>query len=655
MRTGWPAGLIGVFLLLMNLHAVGQTDLCDPANRSSSTIEGAFTVTAKRACVGKPVTVVNTKSGAQNIKYIYGYTADSNIASAGRAATVYTFTKAGHYKILQTGSVNGTGMIHCEEVDILPIDPVRFTVQVCSGRKVVVNITDAGQYDTYTVYWGDNTNSGAISRANLINQLSHMYGATAGTNPYVNIVGNYEAPASCSIPSSQQSALLTSATSQPIITKLTSSANAVSLQYSSTNGGLAQLEKRLPGGAWASTGQSTSTASGIFTAAADPKQVQCFRLVVQDGCGSAPQTSDEVCSLVLDAMAADKQNDLSWQPYAGAVSANQFRSYRVYRNSAPITSISTQTTGRYSDKNGIQCGIPYCYTLEANIAGTLAPVVITSAPVCVTGRNGEVPGEPRTLFADVLDNGQVRVQAVFPPTGSPGITSQYTALFSRADSPSAPFQPLSESTNNILLDQTANSSAQSYCYRVAYRNSCGLESFPSQPVCTIWLGSRTGGLDWTGDSPFWPGSIGSYTVEVVDGSEPNAPVGRSTHYDIDPNAPSPQRYRIVATNGAGGPVSHSNVFEFRRQAKLLVPDAFTPNGDGINEEFTVKGVYDEAFSLTIYGRWGDVLYHTTDKTKGWNGLVNGQPAQAGQYMYRIEVDNRAGDKTVRTGALLLVR
>ena len=132
-------------------------------------------------------------------------------------------------------------------------------------------------------------------------------------------------------------------------------------------------------------------------------------------------------------------------------------------------------------------------------------------------------------------------------------------------------------------------------------------------------------------------------------------MGTATHLDPDPNRRNPQRYRIVAADPASGLASHSNVFEYRRKFRLLVPDAFTPNGDGLNDQFTIKGAPDQGFQLTIYGRWGEVLYSTTDKNQGWTGDVNGQPAQAGQYMYRIEVGDETGGQTVRTGALLLVR
>ena len=115
-----------------------------------------------------------------------------------------------------------------------------------------------------------------------------------------------------------------------------------------------------------------------------------------------------------------------------------------------------------------------------------------------------------------------------------------------------------------------------------------------------------------------------------------------------------QKYRIIAVSGTGQ-VSYSNFFTFRRESKILVPDAFTPNGDGLNDTFSAKGIYVDQFKMTIYSRWGQVIYDTSDRTKGWDGTIDGQLAAAGQYLYRIEVQDLTGLKTVRTGTVLLIR
>lgn len=68
---------------------------------------------------------------------------------------------------------------------------------------------------------------------------------------------------------------------------------------------------------------------------------------------------------------------------------------------------------------------------------------------------------------------------------------------------------------------------------------------------------------------------------------------------------------------------------------LLVPNVFTPNGDGINDEFRVIYTSLAEFECWIYNRWGKLVFHWTDPAKGWDGTINGRPAAAGAYYYVI--------------------
>ena len=70
-----------------------------------------------------------------------------------------------------------------------------------------------------------------------------------------------------------------------------------------------------------------------------------------------------------------------------------------------------------------------------------------------------------------------------------------------------------------------------------------------------------------------------------------------------------------------------------------VPNAFTPNGDGINDEFLPLGnaIQLETYDLQIFDRWGQQLFQSTDPGKGWNGIVGGSVAPDGVYVYRAFV------------------
>ena len=71
---------------------------------------------------------------------------------------------------------------------------------------------------------------------------------------------------------------------------------------------------------------------------------------------------------------------------------------------------------------------------------------------------------------------------------------------------------------------------------------------------------------------------------------------------------------------------------------IWVPNAFTPNGDGKNDVFRALGNLGraEGFGLSVYNRWGERIFHTRDKYKGWDGWHKGSAAPLGTYLYLVE-------------------
>ena len=72
---------------------------------------------------------------------------------------------------------------------------------------------------------------------------------------------------------------------------------------------------------------------------------------------------------------------------------------------------------------------------------------------------------------------------------------------------------------------------------------------------------------------------------------------------------------------------------------IYIPNAFTPDGTGINDYFSAKGQEISEFRMMIFNRWGDLIFETNDLAKGWDGRANGgtEIAQDGVYVYKIEV------------------
>lgn len=88
---------------------------------------------------------------------------------------------------------------------------------------------------------------------------------------------------------------------------------------------------------------------------------------------------------------------------------------------------------------------------------------------------------------------------------------------------------------------------------------------------------------------------------------------------------------------------------------IYVPNVFTPNGDGINDFFMVYGNTIETMRLVIYNQWGQELFISTDRQKGWDGTFKGNQSPAGRYSYALEVKAQSGNKITKAGSFNLVR
>ena len=87
-----------------------------------------------------------------------------------------------------------------------------------------------------------------------------------------------------------------------------------------------------------------------------------------------------------------------------------------------------------------------------------------------------------------------------------------------------------------------------------------------------------------------------------------------------------------------------------------IPNAFTPNKDGINEGFRMEHKYCkiEDFVMQIFDRWGNMLFETHDENEYWDGSFKGERLAPGVFVYSIRfrfsgserIENKKGDVTL---------
>ena len=92
-----------------------------------------------------------------------------------------------------------------------------------------------------------------------------------------------------------------------------------------------------------------------------------------------------------------------------------------------------------------------------------------------------------------------------------------------------------------------------------------------------------------------------------------------------------------------------------RQARIFFPNAFTPNGDGLNDIFVYEASLLTSVRFSIFNRWGELLFFSEEIGTGWDGIYQGRAAPQGTYLYKLELEDELGNAFDRRGSFTLLR
>ena len=81
---------------------------------------------------------------------------------------------------------------------------------------------------------------------------------------------------------------------------------------------------------------------------------------------------------------------------------------------------------------------------------------------------------------------------------------------------------------------------------------------------------------------------------------------------------------------------NTDTVEVNIKGSIFTPNSFTPNNDGINDEFEIKGENIKNFELWIYNRWGENIFHTIEISDNWDGKYLGNKCKIDTYLWIIE-------------------
>ena len=124
-----------------------------------------------------------------------------------------------------------------------------------------------------------------------------------------------------------------------------------------------------------------------------------------------------------------------------------------------------------------------------------------------------------------------------------------------------------------------------------------------------------------------------------------------------PMRETPFTVKYEVTDSYGCTKSVTKPIVIYSSCTVFVPNAFTPNGDGLNDIFRVlNGVKTQNFNLKIYNRWGQPVFETKDWKQGWDGRYKGLLQTTGSFVWLMQyIDVRTNKPVERKGSVTLVR
>jgi gliding motility-associated-like protein len=115
-------------------------------------------------------------------------------------------------------------------------------------------------------------------------------------------------------------------------------------------------------------------------------------------------------------------------------------------------------------------------------------------------------------------------------------------------------------------------------------------------------------------------------------------------------------YQVVGKNDYGCADTAYARVRIDNNLPDMLPNAFSPNGDGLNDVFRIEGAtYQQLNFFKVFNRFGHLVFYTTDIAKGWEGTYQDQPCEVGTYYYQVELVYPDGKLKRVKGDVVLLR
>jgi gliding motility-associated-like protein len=378
---------------------------------------------------------------------------------------------------------------------------------------------------------------------------------------------------------------------------------------------------------------------------------------------------DILCMTLVD----DKETIIYWGDSTG-INNPYFYKYNLYRstdnfNYSILDTFIDKGIREYNDKNTPNySSINYSYFIRG--VNKCLFEGATSDTMGTFDQLKYIPDQQKLITVTVEDNKRIKV--LWPPTWEKDFAQYFLYKTTRDKNKFELIKSFLNKYDTVFYDNDVDVQTTSYCYHLIMKDTCGNIGPIGQPACSIVLKGISNPFEQTLSwLPFnyWENGTQCYNLYRRDTELPSSMVGvtnpstgkflddhlniESGKYNYIVEAKENETTEQIRSFNA---VSRSNEVELIQSPLLHVPNAFTLNEDGINDDLGVHPVFVKDYQLKIFNRWGQLIFETTNKHHQWKGEgLNNNDQQTDVYVYVVTYTGWDESSHSQRGNITLLR
>jgi gliding motility-associated-like protein len=618
--------------ILINISVFSQT----PCFITSDTI----------GCLPHTVTLQDC-SGASAFVYVY----EENGTSDTTTSNTYTYTTGGLHTITQLiGTVDGLlSLTKTDYIKTIDRPLPEYTLYACEGLDVIIYMEN-DEYEKYIISYDDGSPNDTVLPYSTTTK-TYLDNAVKT----ISVIGFYENFDCTNNESKTVKPIISLEEPQLIELALSNgSPNKTATISFSTN---ILLEYYYEEKATSSTYQiidSIQPTSNSITLTFDDiiNTPYCYRVSSFDRCGNSIQ-SKEICTIELAVTATNNQNELNWTTYAFP---SQVNTYQIIKDDNNLTNT---TTAKYTDTD-VFCGTTYCYQITTllNYTNTTtgSTVTSTSQTECAQALSSDIPPPIENLQSSFNFN-QLSIHWKQPNQAPVATYHLQENLNNTGFSVKENFVSPDTSKTVSLSTETLST----VCYKLNYTDICGNLAPISSTTCPIILTiakNEDGSYQaiWTSYSGY---TVQNYWLNMYDTDQQlieQIELGTALNYTFEwPNNENQQIVFVISATGNDEDLeSYSTSISLEEETLILIPNAFTPNEDELNETFKPIGRFIDSYSMSIFNSMGTITFVSSENQTDWDGKSNDKHVPEGTYYYEMTITDKKGKNTTKNGSVTVI-